>query len=129
MDGNAHNIAAWNAYRATALEPIIPPQQVSQPHIPHWAKWFKPEPVPSSPKVVISFLILYYPEDVLYDKISPITKSNTRPQLLFNFVLKNYTVNTRVSIRRIIQETLSDKSIHIVNGISMRKSEGHLEIK
>ena len=57
MDGNAHNIAAWNAYRATALEkPSKPPlQHVPQPHIPHWAKWFNPEPNHASPKVIRIF--------------------------------------------------------------------------
>ena len=52
MDGNAHNIAAWNAYRATALTPAKPQRPAPQPHIPDWAKWFDPESVRATPKVI-----------------------------------------------------------------------------
>ena len=81
MDGNAHNIAAWNAYRASALTPAKPQRPAApQPPIPDWAKWFDPEPVRATPKV-IRFLLLCSTrdrEDVHYDKISPITTMNKR---------------------------------------------------
>ena len=58
MDGNAHNIAAWNAYKASASNPPKTPTQISHPHIPEWAKWFDPEPIRAPPKV-LRFLSVY----------------------------------------------------------------------
>ena len=77
MDGNAHNIAAWNAYRASALTPAKPQRPAApQPHIPDWAKWFNPDPV-HVPKVIRFLVAICCNQDVLYDKISRTNKIYT----------------------------------------------------
>ena len=51
---NAHNIAAWNAYKATASVSMRQRSEAS-PHIPDWARWFNPEayrPPPPPPQVM-----------------------------------------------------------------------------
>ena len=53
-NNNAVNIAAWNAYKATSVS-VAARSQLSQPHIPDWAKWFNPEayrPPPPPPQVM-----------------------------------------------------------------------------
>ena len=57
MDPNIHNIAAWNAYKATLQEPLSPSPLHVQSHIPYWAKWFEPEPVIPAKKVIQHFFL------------------------------------------------------------------------
>ena len=76
MDSNIHNIAAWNAYKATLREPPSLPTPKAGPHIPEWAKWFDPDPV-YVPKVIRFLVAVCCNQDVLYDKISRTNKIYT----------------------------------------------------
>ena len=60
-DRNAYNIAAWNAYKATASVSVKPRSQANQPHIPDWAKWFNPETVRPPPPLQVIWILGLFP--------------------------------------------------------------------